>query len=143
MERQLITDHFTNRMALEMGLAIIELARKKDVRIGVSIQRLNHTVFEFIDDGLPADKHNWIRRKNNTVMHFEESTLAVKHDLEQKGKTLEGDFGLNAADYIAKGGAIPIMLRESGMIGIITVTGLKDVDDHQLIVDALPEYRFV
>lgn len=143
MERQLITERFTNRIALEMGMAIIELARKRDARIGVSIQRLNQTIFEFIDDGLPADKHNWIRRKVNTAIHFEESTLAVKHDLEKMGKTLEGNFGLNSADYIAKGGSIPIMVKNAGLIGTITVTGLKDVDDHQLIVDALPEHTFI
>ncbi|MEX1214955.1 heme-degrading domain-containing protein [Saccharospirillum sp.] len=143
MERQLITDQFNNRMALDMGLAIIELARKRDVSIGVSIRRLNQTVFEFIDNDLSADKANWIRRKVNTAVHFAESTLVVRLDLEQKGKTLAADFGLSEQDYIAKGGCIPIMVTGAGLIGTITVTGLKDVDDHQIIVDALPEFTFV
>ncbi|WP_394171674.1 heme-degrading domain-containing protein [Saccharospirillum alexandrii] len=143
MERQLITDQFTNRMALDMGLAIIELARKRDARIGVSIRRLNQTVFEFIDNDLSADKANWIRRKVNTTLNFAESSLAVRLDLEQMGKTLAADFGLSDDDYIAKGGCIPIVVTSAGLIGTITVTGLKDVDDHQIIVDALPEFRFV
>jgi uncharacterized protein (UPF0303 family) len=143
MERQLITDRFSNRIAMDMGLAIIELARQRDVRIGVSIRRLNQTVFEFIDDDLSTDKHNWIRRKANTVMHFAESSLAVRLDLERMGKTLAGDFGLDPVDYIAKGGSIPIMVNGAGLIGTVTVTGLKDVDDHQLIVDALPDFTYV
>ncbi len=143
MERQLITDRFTNRMALDMGLAIIELARQRDVYIGVSIRRLNQTVFEFIDNDLSADKANWIRRKVNTAVHFAESSLAVRLDLEEKGKTLAADFGLSDDDYIAKGGCIPILVTGAGLIGTITVTGLKDVDDHQIIVDALPEFTFV
>lgn len=143
MERQLITEQFTNRIALEMGLAIIELARKREARIGVSIRRLNQTVFEFIDNDLSTDKANWIRRKVNTAVHFAESSLAVRLDLEKKGKTLAADFGLSDQDYIAKGGSIPIIVTGAGLIGTITVTGLKDVDDHQIIVDALSDYSFV
>lgn len=142
MERQLITDRFTNRIALDMGLAIVELARQRDVRIGVSIRRLNQTVFEFIDNDLSVDKANWIRRKSNTAVHFAESSLAVRLDLEQKGKTLAGDFGLSDQDYIAKGGSIPVVVTGAGLIATITVTGLKDVDDHQIIVDALPAFTF-
>jgi len=32
------------------------------------------------------------------------------------------------------------MVESAGLIATITVTGLADVDDHQLIVDALQEY---
>jgi len=123
-----------------MGLQIVDLAQKKGLIIGVEVSRLNHKVFLFIDDGLPADKHNWIRRKANVAKHFEESSLAVKEDLAKGNMSLKDTFALDDRDYIARGGSIPIMVESAGLIATITVTGLADVDDHQLIVDALQEY---
>lgn len=128
---------FSNRMALEMGLAIIELAKTRKQIIGVEITRLNQPVFLYIDDSLPVDKHHWIKRKANTAKHFEESSLSVRFELERKNRTLEQFYGLNENEYVAKGGAIPLFVDGAGLIGIITVTGLPDTDDHQLIIDAL------
>ena len=140
MQRQLVVKSFSNKSAMQMGLKIVDLAQKKGLIIGVDISRLNHTVFMFIDDGLPADKHNWIRRKANVAKHFEESSLAVKEDLAKGNMSLSETFGLDGTDYVARGGSIPVMLEDAGLIATITVTGLPDVEDHQLIVDALQEY---
>ncbi len=140
MQRQLVLKSFSNKNAMQMGLQIVDLAQKKGLIIGVEVSRLNHKVFLFIDDGLPADKHNWIRRKANVAKHFEESSLAVKEDLAKGNMSLKDTFALDDRDYIARGGSIPIMVESAGLIATITVTGLADVDDHQLIVDALQEY---
>ncbi|OUS35749.1 hypothetical protein A9R01_06600 ['Osedax' symbiont bacterium Rs2_46_30_T18] len=140
VQRQLVLKSFSNKNAMQMGLQIVDLAQKKGLIIGVEVSRLNHKVFLFIDDGLPADKHNWIRRKANVAKHFEESSLAVKEDLAKGNMSLKDTFALDDRDYIARGGSIPIMVESAGLIATITVTGLADVDDHQLIVDALQEY---
>ena len=139
MERQLVVSSFSNKLSMSMGLKIIELANGKGLSIGVEVSRLNHTVFLYLDDGLPADKHNWIKRKANIVKHFEESSLAVKEDLINGGMSLKGTFGLDETQFVAKGGSMPIMVEGVGLVGIVTVTGLSDVDDHQIIVDALSD----
>lgn len=128
---------FSNRLALEMGRAIIELAKSRNQQIAIEIARLNHSVFLYVDDGLPMDKHNWLRRKRNVAKQFEESSLSVKKSLQEKHMTLERTFGLDEKDFIAKGGAIPIFVKGSGMVGVITVSGLHDEEDHNIIVEAL------
>ncbi|KYP15253.1 heme-binding protein [Flavihumibacter sp. CACIAM 22H1] len=128
---------FNNSKALQMGLAIIDLAKKRKQVIGVEIARLNQPIFLYIDDDLPADKNHWLKRKANTARHFEESSLYVRYELEKKNRTLEAFFGLDEKDYVAKGGAIPLFVTGAGIIGTITVTGLPDTEDHQLIIDAL------
>ena len=130
-------ENFNNKLALEMGLSIIDLAKTRNQHIAVEISRLNHTIFLFVDDKLPADKHNWLRRKANVAKHFEGSSLSVKNDLISGKMSLEETFGLDKKDYIAKGGSIPIFVKNAGMVGTITVSGLKDVDDHKIIIDAL------
>ena len=54
-------DSFSNSMALDMGLRIVELAKTREQHDAVEISRLNHTVFLYIDDNLTIDKHNWLR----------------------------------------------------------------------------------
>lgn len=130
-------ESFTNRTGLEMGLAILNLAKERNQNIAVKVERLNHTIFLFIDDSLPADKHLWLRRKANVTKHFEESSLRVKNDLVNGNMTLEKTFALDPKEFLAKGGSIPIFVKSAGMIAVITVSGLHDEEDHQIIIDAL------
>lgn len=130
-------DSFNNRIGLEMGLAIVNLAKERNQNVAVQVDRLNHTIFLYIDDNLPADKHNWLRRKANVSKHFEESSLSVKNDLINGNMTLERTFALDNKEYLAKGGSIPIFVKNTGMIAIITVSGLHDEEDHKIVIDAL------
>ena len=130
-------DSFSNRMALDMCLKIIALAESRNQQIAVEICRLNHSIFLYVDDKLPVDKHNWLRRKANVAKQFEESSLNVKNDLEIRKMTLEKTFGLDEKDFLAKGGSIPIFVKNAGMIATITVSGLHDEEDHKIIIEAL------
>jgi uncharacterized protein (UPF0303 family) len=130
-------DSFSNRIALEMGLKIIDLAKSRNQHIAVEIIRLNHTIFLYIDDNLPMDKHNWLRRKANVAKQFGESSLSVKNDLKEGNMNLEKTFALDEKNFLAKGGAIPIFVKGAGMVAIITVSGLHDEEDHKIIIDAL------
>ena len=130
-------DSFSNSMALDMGLRIIELAKTREQQVAVEISRLNHTVFLYIEDNLTIDKHNWLRRKANVAKQFEESSLSVKNDLQNGNMTLEKTFGLDEKDFLAKGGSIPIFVKSAGMIAIIAVSGLHDEKDYDIIIEAL------
>jgi uncharacterized protein (UPF0303 family) len=130
-------ENFSNAIALDMGTRIVELARSRKQAIAVEISRLNQSVFLFVEDGLPADKHNWLRRKANVAKYFEESSLAVKAMFERRQMSLEKPFGLDDKDYIAKGGSIPVFVKTAGLIATITVSGLRDFEDHDIIIEAL------
>lgn len=57
-----------------MGLSIINLAKERNQNVAVPVDRLNHTIFRYFDNDLPADKHNWLRRKANVAKQFEQSS---------------------------------------------------------------------
>ena len=135
--RKIELDSFNNSLGLEMGLAVVNLAKERKQNIAVKIERLNHTIFLYVDDNLPADKHNWLRRKANVAKHFEESSLSVKKDMINGNMTLEKTFALDEKEYLTKGGSIPIFVKNVGMVAIITVSGLHDEEDHKIIIDAL------
>ncbi|KUY21273.1 hypothetical protein BAZ12_14185 [Elizabethkingia miricola] len=135
--RKIELDSFSNRVAFDMGVKIIDLAKSRNQHIAVEVCRLNQTVFLYVDDTLPVDKHNWLRRKANIARQFEESSLSVKNDLKEGNMSLEKTFGLDERDFLAKGGAIPIFVKNGGMIAVITVSGLHDEEDHNIIIEAL------
>ncbi len=135
--RKIEVESFSNKLGLEMGLAIIKLARERKQNVAVKVERLNHTIFLYLDGNLPADKHLWLERKANVAKRFEQSSWSVKNDLINGNMTLKETFALDDNQYLAKGGAIPIFVRNAGMIAIITVSGLHDEEDHKIIIDAL------
>ncbi|MDX8567125.1 heme-binding protein [Elizabethkingia sp. HX XZB] len=110
--RKIELDRFSNRIAFDMGVKIIDLAKSRNQHIAVEVCRLNQTVFLYVDDTLPVDKHNWLRRKANITRQFEESSFSVKNDLKEGNMSLEKTFGLDERDFLAKGGAIPIFCKE-------------------------------
>ncbi len=130
-------DSFSNKIGMEMALKIVDLAKSRNQHIAVEVCRLNHTVFSYVDDMLPTNSNNWLRRKANVAKQFEESSLSLKIKMQDGNKSLASTFGLNEKDFVAKGGAIPIFVKHAGMIATITVSGLSDEEDHKIIIDAL------
>lgn len=49
-------------------------------------------------------------------------------------------MGLNPRDYVAAGGSFPVRVNGVGLIGAITVSGLPQREDHQLVVEVLSAY---
>ena len=137
LTRKIELNSFNNRLGMEMGLAIIDLAKKKNKNIAVQVERLNQIIFLYVDENLPADKHDWLKRKANVSKRFEQSSLSVKNDLVNGNMTLKETFALDDKEYLAKGGSIPVFVKNAGMIAIITVSGLHDEEDHKIIIDAL------
>ncbi len=135
--KRIVLEKFDNRMAYDMGAKIIALAESRKQQIAVEVCRLHHTVFLYVDENLPMDKHHWLKRKANVARQFEESSLSVKHSLNEKGMSLEKNFGLDEKEFVAKGGAIPVFVNGAGMVATITVSGLKDEEDHAIILEAL------
>ncbi len=130
-------ENFDNSIAFDMASKVILLAKSRNQHIAIEIVRLSHTVFLYVDDSLTMDKHNWLRRKANVAKQFEESSLSVKNDLKDGNMTIAKTFALDEKDYLASGGAIPIFVKAAGMVAVITVSGLHDEEDHNIIIEAL------
>jgi uncharacterized protein (UPF0303 family) len=78
-----------------------------------------------------------VRRKINTVARFHKSSYAVGLELQQSGSTLMEKQGLPAADYAVHGGSFPIRIAGVGVIGAVTVSGVPQRSDHELVVESL------
>ncbi|WP_336314494.1 heme-binding protein [Vibrio tubiashii] len=47
---------------------------------------------------------------------------------------------IDATEYCAHGGSFPVRIKHCGVVGAITVAGLPQLDDHNLVVSVLRKY---
>ncbi|MNP39270.1 hypothetical protein D3C76_1328400 [compost metagenome] len=139
-EQELQFMTFTNETALQLGLTIVEEAQKLNKRITVDITREGQRLFLHAMEGTVAENEGWIRRKNNVVNHFGSSSWHVALRLQHEGKSLEEDYSLPITDYVGAGGGFPLIIQTQGQMGTITVSGLPDQEDHDLLISALRRF---
>jgi uncharacterized protein (UPF0303 family) len=136
-EEELQFPSFSNETALQVGLALLQAAQRNTKPVTIDITRNGQQLFHYAMSGTSIDNDEWIRRKNNVVNRFGHSSLYIGTLLKDTGKTLEEKYLISSQEYAAHGGAFPLIVREVGVIGTITVSGLPQIEDHELVVSTL------
>jgi uncharacterized protein (UPF0303 family) len=101
------------------------------------VRRFGQPLFYAALDGTTPDNAEWVRRKSNLVARFHRSSYAMGLSLKVKNETLLEKFGLPVADYAAHGGSFPLAVAGAAVVGSVTVSGLPQRADHELVVEAL------
>ncbi|KQT48791.1 hypothetical protein ASG43_08035 [Aureimonas sp. Leaf454] len=123
--------------AWRLGVWVHDRARRDALPIAIEISVAGHVKFLSALPGSSPDNAEWMRRKRNTVTRFQKSSLALRLICEAKGVSLTERYGVSVADYVASGGGVPIVVNGTGCVGAVVVSGLPDVEDHRLVVDAM------
>ncbi len=139
-EQALQFTHFNEDTAWAIGCWLIDHARAHNLPITVDIQRGDHQLFHASRPGTSPDNDDWVRRKVRVVRRFGHSSFYMGQMLKQAGRTMEDKFLLPEREYAAHGGSFPIIIRGTGVVGTITVSGLPQAEDHDLVVQALEHY---
>ena len=130
---------FTNITAYHIGNSIIEKALRENKSIVVNIQREGELLFYTKMNGTTLNHDDWVTRKNNTVLHFKHSSYYTHVYLKSINSNVEA-YSLDPKDSAAEGGAIPLIIKDRGIVGTITVSGLAGEEDHKMITDVLIEF---
>lgn len=136
-EQELQFTAFSSDTALTLGLKLVELARAGNKIITINITINGKVLFHHAMQGASADQADWIRRKNNVVARFGRCSFYVGIDHKHRGVVFEEIKYLEPKDHAANGGAFPITLKGTGIVGTVTVSGLRQAEDHALVVEAL------
>jgi len=131
---------FTNETALSMGLALMQEANKRSKPVAIDITRSGQQLFHFAMAGTSIDNGEWIKRKNRVVSRFGHSSYYMGIALQNAGQTMEEKYLLPSSEYAAHGGAFPLIIRDVGVVGTITVSGLPQQEDHELVVTTLKQF---
>lgn len=138
-EVDLVFPTFSIDMALTLGSQLMAHGREKRLPISVNITRNGQCLFSCALDGVSRDNEVWIQRKNRVVNRFAHSSFYMGTKLRVLGKTIEEKYLLREDRYAAHGGAFPILIKDTGPIGTVTVSGLAQADDHDLVVRFLSD----
>ncbi|MFF2994888.1 heme-degrading domain-containing protein [Streptomyces sp. NPDC057950] len=139
-ERRLVLPRFTHDDAWTLGTLLVELARERRAPVAVDIRRGGQQLFHAALPGSTPDNDAWIDRKRRVVERYGCSSLLVGTRFRAKGTTFEESSRLDPDTYAAHGGAFPVTVEGAGVIGTVVVSGLPQLDDHAMVVEALTHF---
>ncbi|MEU2558885.1 heme-degrading domain-containing protein [Streptomyces longispororuber] len=139
-ERRLTLPRFTYDDAWALGCLLVELARERGAPVAVDIRRGGQQLFHAALPGSAPDNDAWIDRKRRVVERYGSSSYLVGSRFRAKGTTFEDSSRLDPDRYAAHGGSFPIRVEGAGVVGAVTVSGLPQVADHALVVEALERF---
>jgi uncharacterized protein (UPF0303 family) len=139
-EAELQFNRFTHETAFLVGCSIVRKAMEEKKSVTVDIQMNGLQLFHCAMDGKTANNAQWIKRKNNVVRHFGRSSYYMGILLKSKKTTMLEWAFLDPNEYAAVGGAFPLILKDAGIVGTVTVSGLPQAEDHRLVTSVLQQY---
>lgn len=139
-EEALRLPQFDSNDAWKLGWLLRDLAVSRGHAIVIDIRRFGQPPQRLFYSALPGttpDNARWVERKSNVVARFHRSSYQVGLYLAQHGLTFTEKYALPEADYAAHGGSFPLHVIGVGVIGSVTVSGLPQREDHNLVVEGL------
>ncbi len=138
-ESELQFESFNLESGWALGSLLREMAVERKLGVVIDVTLFSMPVFYTALEGATPDNPHWVRRKRNCVFRFLKSSYAVGLSLAKQETTIQAKFGLPDADYAPHGGSFPIVVRGTGCIGAVTVSGLPQREDHNMVVEALSQ----
>ncbi|MFB7456578.1 heme-degrading domain-containing protein [Streptomyces sp. NPDC056188] len=139
-ERRLVLPRFTYDDAWALGSLLVELARERQAPVAVDIHRAGQQLFHAALPGSTPDNGAWIARKRRVVERYGCASYLVGARFRAKGTTFEASSRLDPDLYAAHGGSFPLHVEGAGVIGAVTVSGLPQLEDHRMVVEALERF---
>lgn len=133
-EQLAVVEEWNDDIALKIGIAISQQARKYDRGIIIRIVRENDGMicYQYMMDDKTSRNIQYLDGKYKAIQYFGHSSawLYVK-------KILQPDF--DNRDAMHSGGAFPVYDKNDKLVASIIVSGLHDGKDHAIIIDAMNE----
>lgn len=136
-EKELVFQQFDHEIAWDFGRRLRSFAVDRKLPVVIDVRRFGHPLFYAALHGTTPDNSEWIRRKSNTVARFLRSSYAIGLKLQIQQITLLEKYSISPSDYSVHGGSFPITVAGAGVIGSITVSGLPQREDHELVIEVL------
>ena len=136
-EQELQFTRYNESTAWQLGTQMVERAMRENLPVTIDITRGQQQLFHYSMPGTAADNDEWVKRKVRLVNRFGHSSFHMGQLLKHKGKTIEQSYLIPESEFAAHGGCFPIIIKGTGMVGTITVSGLPQEEDHKLVVESI------
>jgi uncharacterized protein (UPF0303 family) len=139
-EASLVLPSLSELDAIALGERILTRAIREQLPVAIEVRRAARVVFRAALPGSTPDNDSWIARKARVAERFEHASLYCRVVHEAAGTTFEGKTGLPFDEYAPFGGAVPLSVVGTGQVGVAIVSGLPQLDDHDLVVSCIRDH---
>jgi uncharacterized protein (UPF0303 family) len=140
-EAKLVFSSFDHETGWLLGSQMRSAALVAELPVAIAIRLHGQRLFHAALPGSSANNDLWLARKCAVVDLFGHSSYYVGCLTRAEGNE---DFNiahrLDPSSYAAHGGAFPILVRGTGCVGTVAVSGLPQVDDHRFVVEQLETF---
>lgn len=123
-----------------LGCRLRALAIERGLSLAIEIRRGPTLLFSCLTGSASQDQFEWIRRKAAVALRFERSSYAIGLRCNLNPALFQRS-GLTFEHHVAAGGAVPVRLEGTGVIGVVAISGLPQEEDHRLAVQGLRELQ--
>jgi uncharacterized protein (UPF0303 family) len=139
-EQHLVLPKFDLIDALEIGSIAITIGLQRSLPIAVEVRLGDWVVYHASLPGSKVENDWWISRKARVVKLKHHSTLYERVRSEERSEDWFLVNNVNEEDYAIHGGGLPLMTKNHGFVGTLLISGLHQIEDHQLGVEVLTEF---
>jgi uncharacterized protein (UPF0303 family) len=139
-EEVLALPALTQEDALTIGQIAYEIGSTRDLAITIEVRLGEWTVFHASLPGSKPENDEWIARKARVVLASGHSTIHERVLSEETNVDWYELHNLPEKFHAIHGGGLPLNVIGKGLVGILLISGLPQVDDHLLGVEIITEY---
>ena len=139
-EKALVLPAFDIAAALEIGQIAYELATSRGINPAIEVRIGEWIVFHASLPGTDTTNDWWMGRKARVVLLTGHSSMHERVLAEETNIDWFAKHGVDEEQYAIHGGGLPINVVGKGLVGILLISGLPQVQDHLLGVEVLTEY---
>jgi len=138
-EEEIQLRRFDNDTAWLLGQSLKKSLEGLAAAAAIEVYAFEQVIFSYAMKNSTRDHQEWLKRKRQAVMRFGHSSYYLGQYNLAKQRDFERQAHIDAKEYCAHGGAFPIRIKDCGLVGVATISGLAQEDDHNLVVAALRE----
>jgi len=139
-EQLLVFSNLDVMGAIELGEIAKAIGLMRNLPIAVEVRLSDWIIYHASLPGSTAENQWWIDRKARVVLLKHHSTLYERLSAQERGIDWHKENNLLDETHAIHGGGLPLITKDQGLVGVLLISGLPQVDDHLLGVEVLTEY---
>ena len=139
-ERVLVLPHCDLKDAVEIGEIAVQIARSESLAISIEVRLGEWTVFHTALPGAKPDQPSWIARKARVVLATGHSTMLERVKAEESEIDWYQTYGMPEESHAIHGGGLALNVAGTGLVGILLISGLPQVEDHLFGIRVITEF---